>query len=125
MHTTHSNTQYKNESTILPHMMWPYSANLGCRSEMCCTRLAGNAGPKKSPKIRHLGTIAQVCPAVSSQVRHLSTIGENMLNSNISFIWLRHMVNFGPLAAEICWRVWGTPANFNGSTSWQRYCTTL
>jgi len=25
-----------------------------------------------------------------------------------------HMVNFGPLAAEIDWRVWGTPANFNG-----------
>ena len=24
------------------------------------------------------------------------------------------MVNFGPLAAEIGWRVWGTPANFNG-----------
>ena len=24
------------------------------------------------------------------------------------------MVNFGLLAAEICWRVWGTPANFNG-----------
>jgi len=24
------------------------------------------------------------------------------------------MVNFGPLAAEICWRVWGTPAHFNG-----------
>jgi len=24
------------------------------------------------------------------------------------------MVNFGPLAAEICWRVWGTPAIFNG-----------
>ena len=23
------------------------------------------------------------------------------------------MVNFGPLAAEICWRVWGTPVNFN------------
>jgi len=23
-------------------------------------------------------------------------------------------VNFGPLAAEICWRVWGTPVNFNG-----------
>ena len=22
-------------------------------------------------------------------------------------------MNFGPLAAEICWRVWGTPANFN------------
>jgi len=24
------------------------------------------------------------------------------------------MANFGPLAAEICWQVWGTPANFNG-----------
>jgi len=22
-------------------------------------------------------------------------------------------MNFGPLMAEICWRVWGTPANFN------------
>jgi len=25
-----------------------------------------------------------------------------------------NMSNFGPLMAEICWRVWGTPANFNG-----------
>jgi len=25
-----------------------------------------------------------------------------------------NMVNFGPLADEICWRVWGNPANFNG-----------
>jgi len=24
------------------------------------------------------------------------------------------MVNFGILAVEIFWRVWGTPANFNG-----------
>jgi len=24
------------------------------------------------------------------------------------------MVNFGLLTAEICWRVWGTPSNFNG-----------
>jgi len=24
------------------------------------------------------------------------------------------MVNFGLLTAQICWRVWGTPANFNG-----------
>ena len=25
-----------------------------------------------------------------------------------------NMVNFGPLTAEICWRVWGTTASFNG-----------
>jgi len=24
------------------------------------------------------------------------------------------MVNFGPLTAEICCRVWGTPPHFNG-----------
>jgi len=33
------------------------------------------------------------------------------------------MVNFGPLAAEIDPVVWGTPANFIGLASWQRYCT--
>jgi len=25
-----------------------------------------------------------------------------------------NMVKFGLLTAEICWRVWGTPTNFNG-----------
>jgi len=33
---------------------------------------------------------------------------------NISSRCPHNMVNFGPLAAEICLRVWGTPANFNG-----------
>ena len=28
------------------------------------------------------------------------------------------MVNFGSLTAEICWRVWGNPANFNGFRVW-------
>jgi len=80
---------------------------------MCCVRLAENAGRKKSLKIRHLRTIAQFCRAISSQLTHVSTIGENLLNSNISSTCLYNMVSFGPLTAEICWRVWGTPANFN------------
>ena len=47
--------------TILWHMVWPYiSANLECRSEMCCKRLAANTGRKKVAKNRHLGTIAQL-----------------------------------------------------------------
>ena len=45
---------------------------------MCRTRLAQNTGRKKSPKIRHLGTIAQLCPAASSQLRHVSTIGKKL-----------------------------------------------
>jgi len=82
---------------------------------MCCTQLAGNAGPKKSPKIRHLGTIAQLCQAISSQLRHVSTIGKkNLLNGNTSSTCPHNMANFGPLTAEIGLLVWGTPANFNG-----------
>jgi len=90
------------------------SANLECRSEMCCTRLTGNAGPKKLPKIGYLGTIAQLCQAISSQLRHVSTIGKNLLSSNISSTCPHNMANFGPLSAEIISLVWGTPANFNG-----------
>jgi len=59
------------------HAWCGLSANLECRSEMCCTQLAGNAGPEKSPKVRHLGTIAQLCLAISSQLRHLSSIAKN------------------------------------------------
>jgi len=90
------------------------SPNFACRSETCCTRLTGNAGCKKSPNIRHLRTIAQLCRAISSQLRHSLTIGKNLLNSNISPTRPHNMVNFGPLTAKICWRVMGSPANFNG-----------
>jgi len=83
-------------------------------SETCCTRLAGNTGRKNDAKNRHLGTITQLCRAVSSQVRHISTIGKKLLSSNMSSTCPHNMVNFDHLAAEICWRVWGTPANFNG-----------
>jgi len=90
-----------------------HGANLGCRSETCCTRLAENTARKKSPKIRHLRTIAQLCRAMSLQPRHISTIGKMLLNSNISSTCSHNIVNFGP-AAEICWQVWGTPAHYNG-----------
>ena len=61
-------------------------------------------------------TIAQLCRAISSQLRHVSTkqSEKNLLRSNISPICPYNMVNFGPLAAEIVSLVWGTPANFNG-----------
>jgi len=37
-----------------------------------------------------------------------------VLNSNISCRCPHNMVNFCSPSSEICWRVWGTPANFNG-----------
>jgi len=39
---------------------------------------------------------------------------KKLLNRNTSSTCPGNMVNFGLLTAEICWRVWGTPANLNG-----------
>jgi len=81
---------------------------------MCCTRLAENTGCKKVAKNRHLGTIAQLFWAISSQLRHISTIGKKLVKQQ----YLRHMSpqfgELGPLATDIDPVVWGTPANFNG-----------
>jgi len=46
---------------------------------MCCTWLTGNAGPKKSPKVLRLCTIAQLCSSISSQLRHVSTVGKKLV----------------------------------------------
>jgi len=86
--------------------------NLECTSDMCCTRLARNVEPKNDTKNRHLGTIAQLWWAISSQQRHVLTIGKNLLNT--SSTCPDNMVKFGPLTAEIVSGVWGTPAHFNG-----------
>ena len=98
-------------STILPHMVWPYSPNLECRAEMCCTRLDGNTGRKK---------IAILAPSYNFVGLYLRSEGiyrqseKNFLNSNTSSTCHDNMVNFGPLTAEIGSGVWGTPTNFNG-----------
>ena len=68
----------------------------------------------RTQKNRHFGTIAHLCRAISSQRRHISTIGKNLLSNNKFSTCAHNMVNFGLLTAKICWRVWGTPANFNG-----------
>jgi len=60
----------------------------------------------KITKNRHLGAIVQLCRAIYSQL--------NLSTSNISSTCPHNMVIFGQLAAEICWRVWGNPANLNG-----------
>ena len=65
-------------------------------------------------KIGHLRTIAQICRAISSQPRHVSTIQKNLLNSNITSTYSHKKVNFGPVTAKTGWRVWGTPANCSG-----------
>jgi len=65
--------------------------------------------------------IAKNCPSGHHRTNLLgyifatnACIDNRKKNSNISPTCLHNMVDFGPLAADICWRVWGTPANFNG-----------
>ena len=81
---------------------------------MFCTQLAEKCRTRKLRKNRHLHTIAQLRWAMSPQLRHVSTIGKNLLNSNISSTCPHNTVNFGPLTAEIGWQLWGTPANLSG-----------
>ena len=78
---------------------------------MCCMRLAENTARKKSPNIRHLCTIAQLSPAVSSQIMHALITGQKLVKQQ----YLTHMFSqYGELRLRIVWLVWGTPGNFNG-----------
>jgi len=77
-------------------------------------RLAGNAGPKKSPKNsppkHHRTTLSGYIFTTKARIDNRK---KNLLNSNVAPTCSHNMVNFCPLAADICWRVWGTAANFN------------
>ena len=91
---------------------------------MCCTWLAGNAGPKNSPKNHHLGTVAQICHATSSQLLHVSTIRKKLVKPQ----YLLHMSSqYGELRPHYrlrSIRQFGSPHLIStGFASWQRYCT--
>jgi len=94
------------------------SANLECRSEMCCTRLAENTCrmQKKLPLGHHRTTLSGYIFATKAHIDNR----KNLFSNNIFSTYPHNTVKFGLLAAEIGWRVWGT-----GFASWQRYCTTL
>jgi len=68
---------------------------------------------KNRQKVAISATIAQLCRAISSQLRHVSTIGKKLVQQ-------QYLPQMSPkygglrLAAEIDPVVWGTPANFNG-----------
>jgi len=96
-------------STVLQHLVWPW-----CEFRMQVWNVLHAARWKyRTQKNWHFGNIAQLCRAISSELRHVSTIGKNFLNSNTSSTCPDNMVNFGLPTVEIRWRVWGTPTNFN------------
>jgi len=65
-----------------------------------------NTGHKNSPKIRYLRTITQLCRALSSQLRHVLTMRKEVVKQQYLLLMSSKIVNFGPLVAEIGWRVW-------------------
>jgi len=79
---------------------------------MCCTRLAENTGSKNHAKNRHLRTIAQLCWAISSQLRHVSTIGKKL----VKWPYLLHMsLQYGEPQPSNGWdqfRSLGHPSKF-------------
>ena len=90
--------------------MWcGLSANLECRSKMCCTQLTENTGRKKSLSPQHRTTLS----GWFFRTKACIDLPKNLLNSNICYTCPHNMANFGPLAAEISLPVWGTPPNFN------------
>jgi len=68
----------------------------------------------QDPKNRHLGTIAQLCWAISSQLRHVSTIGKKLAKQQYLPRMSLQYGELGLLAAEIGSLVWRTLANLNG-----------
>jgi len=82
--------------------------------ETCCTRVRGSMkvqdanNRQNSPSAHHRTTLSGYIFATA----RIDNRKKNLLNSTPTCPY--NMLNFGPLAAEICWRVWGTPANFSG-----------
>jgi len=84
-----------------------------CMSEMCCTRLAEIQEAKFTQKNAICAPSHNVGLCLRNEGIHRQS-EKRLLNSNTSSTCSQNMVNFGPLTAEISWRVWGTPADFNG-----------
>ena len=65
---------------------------------------------QKSPSGHHRTTLSGYIFVTDA---HIDNRKKNLLSSNMSSTCPHNMANFGLLAAEISWRVWGPPANFN------------
>jgi len=61
---------------------------------------------------------ATLAPSHNSVVLYLRNLGTYRQSEKLVKLVAptspHNIVEFGPLAAKISWRVWGTPANFNG-----------
>ena len=79
---------------------------------MCCMRLTGNTGCKHDAKNYHLRRIAQLCSAISSQLRHVSTIEKKIIKQQYL---LQMSLQYGKLRPTNGWNwvvSFGHPSEF-------------
>jgi len=79
---------------------------------MCCAQLTENTGRKNSPKSRHLGTIPQLCRAISSQLGHVSTIGKKLVKQQYLLHISPQYGELRPTSGWDCFVSLGHPCNF-------------
>ena len=85
------------------------SANLQCRSEICCMWLAGNTGRKNDAKNCHCTTLSSYISTTKACIdSRKKLVKQQYLHMSLQYGKLN-----GPLTAEIGSWVWGTTANFN------------
>ena len=121
----------RSENGCLPyfHTWCGLSANLRCRFETCCTRLAENRGRKKcrqkSPSGHHRTTLSGYIFATKARID--STIGKKLVKQ-------QYVLQMSPQYRELRptngWDQFGSSghhaANFNARfASWQSYCTAV
>jgi len=70
-------------------------------------RLAGNAGPKKSPSGPHHTTLSGYIFTTKAHIDNRIKTCKTAMSPHMS----SHYIELRPTSS---WRVWGTPANFNG-----------
>ena len=68
---------------------------------------------KKSPSGHHRTTLSGYIFATKALIGNRTKPFKQQCLPHMSAQY-HNMVNFGPVAAEICWRVWVTPENSNG-----------
>jgi len=77
-------------------------------------RAARGSLEMQDPKNRHLGTIVTLLGYIFVTKARIDNRKKDLLSTDMSSTCSHNTVNFGLLTAEICWRVWGIRANFNG-----------
>jgi len=103
------------------HTWCGLSANLGCRSETCCTRLAENTGCKNLPSMHHRTTLLDCIFATKVHTDNRKKPVKQQYLPHVSL----HYGELGPLAAEIGSLVWALELISTGFVSWQCCCTAL